>query len=183
MKELSEIQSPFIYLEELDKKSGALLRAGESLVSNGEWESLPEYGEEIKQIVKEFERVPVLLKQTHERILEDQRRREQERLAEEGRQRNEREEQRERERQYSEQIATFRTAYAAFVGKPNWQNTNSALSAGEAVEANPLFPIDARAVAIGTQLASVRSKHAHLIEVREAAKELLAEQAQAGEQS
>lgn len=152
MRELPEVQSPFVYLEELDKKSGALLRVGEQLVTNGDWDDLPEYKQEIEKIVKEFERVPVLLEQTHERILEDQRRREAERLAEEERQRLEREERLRLEAEYAQAIATFRTSFSTFITKPNWSNTNAAIAAGEAVESNPMFVNDARRGAISTHV-------------------------------
>jgi hypothetical protein len=139
-RELSDIQDPFVYLEELDRKASRVLRQGESLVSNGDWEILPEYGEEIKQIVKEFERVVPLLEETHERILADQRRREQERFAEEERQRKQREERLKRESEYEQAIATFRISYSAFQTKAIWKTVNDALVAGEAVELNPLPP-------------------------------------------
>lgn len=179
MIELSEIQSPFVYLEELDKKAGALLRVGEQLVTSGDWQSLPEYAEDIKQIVKDFEHLPVLLEQTHESIIAEQRRKAEERRLEEERQRQEREERVKREAEYEQSIANFRVAYALFQAKSTWQNTNAAIAAGEIVEKNPIFFVDSRQGALSTAMAALRQKHSYLIEVREAAKELLAEQAQA----
>lgn len=35
-RELSEIQDPFVYLEELDRKASRIRKAGESIVSNAE---------------------------------------------------------------------------------------------------------------------------------------------------
>jgi hypothetical protein len=72
-RELSDIQQPFVYLSELARKTDRVLKQGESLVSSSEWETLPEYADEIRKIVAEFERVVPLLEVTHERILADPR--------------------------------------------------------------------------------------------------------------
>jgi hypothetical protein len=178
-KELFEIQDPFVYLSELARKTDRVLKAGESLVSSGEWETLPEYGEEIKQIAKEFERVPVLLAETHEKIVADKRRRDEEKAAEIERQRLAREERLRREAEYDQAIATFRISYSAFQTKATWKNVNDALVAGEVVESNPMFVNDARRGAISTQLATLRSKKSYLEDVRAAAADLIAEREQA----
>jgi hypothetical protein len=176
---MTQTENTWEFFERLGRESERLITNAQRIVREGSWDDLTTFFEtETNELIAQYEQVIPHLKEVHEQILEDQRRAEAERIEREQAAIRAAEERKRQAEEYESAIAMFEQAFQVFSAKISWASTNEARKLGEIVEESPLFRTDKRSGAIATALSVLRSKREYLSAVREAARELLAEQAQ-----